>query len=98
MRGDHFTASRLASCANNHEYVAYAMQMLLLPANERQKIVTTYDIASPIDPLLLNCFIAAMAPDRFAAIVWQHYSEQGNGCSFVRELVSGEATLGLAQQ
>jgi len=93
-----YTASGLASCANNHEYVAYAMQMLSLPAHERQKIVATYDIASPIDPLLLNSFIAAMAPDRFAAIVWQHYSERGNGCSFIRELVSGESTLGLAPQ
>jgi len=68
----------LASCANNHEYVAYAMEMLSLPAHERQKIVAAYDIASPIDLLLMNSFFAAMAPVRFALIVWQHYSEQGN--------------------
>jgi len=54
------------------------MEMLSLPAHERQKIVAAYDIASPIDLLLMNSFFAAMAPVRFALIVWQHYSEQGN--------------------
>lgn len=92
------TACRSGSCVENHEYVAYAMQMLSLPVPYRQKIVNEYRITPPIDPLLLNSFIAVMAPDRFAAIVWQHFSEEGNGCSFVRDLASGKSTLGLVSQ
>ena len=82
-----------AACADNHEYVAHAMQMAWLPEEARALIVQEYPQDPPIDPMLLNGFIAAMAPDRYAALVWQHFSEPENGCNFVQRLLIGETTL-----
>lgn len=89
------TAREAARCANNHEYVAYVMQMLSLPAHVRQVIVDSYRAPSPVDPYLLNSLIAGMAPDRFAAIAWQHFTEEGHGCNYVRDLITGRETLQL---
>ena len=82
-----------AVCADNHEYVGHAMQMVWLPEDARAQIVQEYAQEPPIDPMLLNGFIAAMAPDRYAALVWQHFSEPENGCNFVQRLLIGETTL-----
>ena len=84
-----------AKCAENHEYVAHAMQMAWLPEKERARIVAAYPVEHPIDPLRLNAFIAAFAPDRYAATVWQHFSLAENGCEIVRRLVAGEQSLQL---
>jgi hypothetical protein len=89
------TACQSARCPNNHEYVAYVMQMQALPAAARQTIIDNYRVSSPVDPQLLNSFVAALAPDRFAAIAWQHFTEADHGCDFVGDLISGNETLQL---
>ena len=89
------TACARAKCAENHEYVAHAMQMAWLPEADRERLVTAFPAGDPIDPLRLNAFMAAFAPDRYAATVWQHFSLPGNGCAIVGRLVAGEQSLQL---
>jgi hypothetical protein len=84
-----------AACIDNHEYVAHAMQMAWLPDDQRALILDAYPTETPVDPMRLNSFIAAMAPERYAALVWQHFNQPENGCDFVQGLLSGDVSLQL---
>jgi hypothetical protein len=64
------TGCTAAICPENHEYVGYAMQMWALPDQARTAIVDRFRKHEPIDARRLNMFIAAIAPDRYAAYVW----------------------------
>lgn len=84
-----------ARSAANHEYVAYAMQLASLPADQRQLLLDAHPVTGPISEMELNEFIAAMAPFQFASKVWAHFSTPENGCAFIGKLVSGKADLAL---
>jgi len=83
------------ACSENHEYVAHAMQMAWLPDDQRALIIDAYPVETPIDPMLLNTFIATMAPERYAALVWQHFNQPENGCAFIQRLLVGDVSLQL---
>ena len=89
------TACQSALCVDNHEYVANVAQMWSLPESLRDQLVAEFPVKAPVDTHRLNAFVAALAPDRFAAIAWQHFSEEGNGCDFVADLIEGRRTLQL---
>jgi len=89
------SACERTKCAENHEYVAHAMQMAWLPVADRERLVATFPVEYPIDPLRLNAFMVALAPDRYAATVWQHFSLPENGCAIVGRLLAGEQSLQL---
>jgi hypothetical protein len=82
-----------AVCSANHEYVAHAMQMAWLPDEARAQIVSGYVVAPPVDAMRLNRLVLAMAPDRYTALVWQHFAQPEHRCDFVRRLLVGEETL-----
>lgn len=87
------TACRDAGCLANHEYVAYVMQMWSLPPPIRSGIVERFGQLEPVEPMRLNELVAVMAPGKFAALAWQHFNEDGNGCDFVQDLATGQTTL-----
>jgi len=82
-----------AECLANHEYVAYVMQMWSLPPAVRGRIVERFGQDELVDSLRLNELVAVMAPAKFAALAWQHFNEDGNGCDFVKDLTTGRASL-----
>lgn len=89
-------SSRAADpCTEDHEYVAYGMQMAWLPGDQRAQIIAPFGVDAPVDPMMLNAFVAAMAPDRYAALVWQHFSQPENGCAFIHRLLAGQTSLHL---
>ena len=87
------SACRDAECLANHEYVAYVMQMWSLPPAIRGEIVERFGQVEPVDPMRINELIAVMAPAKFAALAWQHFNEDGNGCDFIQDLATGRVSL-----
>ncbi len=83
------------ACRSGHEYVATAMQMSWLPEAARDDIVARYPLEHPVGQALLSPLIAGLAPQRYAAVVWQHFSEGRNGCDFVGRLSRGEVSLSV---
>ena len=92
------TACEDALCLANHEYVAYVMQMWSFPLVVRQKIVEQFGQDEPVEPIRLNDLIAVIAPEKFAALAWQHFNQPGNGCDFVGALVTGNVSLEILWQ
>ena len=92
------TACEDALCLANHEYVAYVMQMWSFAPVVRQKIIKQFGQDEPVEPIRLNDLIAVIAPEKFAALSWQHFNQPGNGCEFVKKLVSGRASLEILWQ
>ncbi|WP_175566881.1 DUF6639 family protein [Rhodovulum sp. ES.010] len=80
-------------CLTEHEYIAYALQIDTLNPADRRAILESHRITDPADPRRLNDFMLAAAPDHFAQAVWLHFSQPGNGCAFVGDLVRGVRTL-----
>ena len=82
-------------CVAEHEYVAYAMQLSVLPPEAREALIGEYVTDKIYGVEILNDFVAESAPLFFASRVWEHFSKPGNGCDFIRKIVSGEADLRL---
>lgn len=89
------TACADAACLANHEYVAYVIQMWSLPPSVRNEIVARFGQYEPVEPMRLNAMIAVMAPEKFAALAWQHFSEAHHGCDFVQDLATGRTSLAI---
>nr|WP_212523284.1 DUF6639 family protein [Actibacterium sp. MT2.3-13A] len=84
-----------ARCVAEHEYVAYAMQLSLLPPEAREALIGGYAAEGPIEIEILNDFIAQADPLFFASRVWLHFTQPENGCGFIARIQSGEVDLRL---
>lgn len=82
-------------CVAEHEYVAYAMQLSVLPPEARDLVIGDYATDKTFGVEILNDFIAQADPLFFASRVWEHFSRPGNGCDFIRKIQSGEGDLRL---
>lgn len=84
-------------CVAEHEYVAYAMQLWLLPEDARMAVIggPEKQDPGPVAQESLNDFAALLDPLLFASRVWQHFSQPENGCDFIRRIESGEVDLSL---
>ncbi|UWQ22008.1 DUF6639 family protein [Jannaschia sp. W003] len=83
------------ACPATQEYAAYTLQILSMPAGDRERITKRVEdmFDAPIEDMELNPFVAMMAPDRFALKAWAHLLAREEGCAFVGAAVSGRATL-----
>lgn len=66
------------------EYIAYAMQMELLPASVRDDFVAAHPVTQPVTLMALNSTVFSFSPEVFAVKAWLHFRTEGNGCEFVR--------------
>ncbi|MDJ1018059.1 MAG: hypothetical protein QNJ35_16230 [Paracoccaceae bacterium] len=82
-------------CGADYEYVAYALQIESLPEDARQKVVSNTKASGAVDVSRLNDVLLGFKPDLFAVRAWKHFSEEGNGCDFVSDILSGDASLAL---
>jgi hypothetical protein len=76
----------------DHEYVAAAMELDLMPPAWRGVILDAARLEMPREGLI-NIWIYRLEPRRFSANAWLHFSAEGNGCDLVRRIVDGEATF-----
>lgn len=79
----------------DQEYVAYAMQLQTMAEAPRNAIVATYRTGTRIEDGTINGIIHQLAPLLFASRAWTHFSQEENGCGFVRKLIAGQASFAL---
>jgi hypothetical protein len=92
------SACQESACLANQEYVAYAVQMWSMPLPVRDEIIARFGQDKPVEPVRLNDLVAAMAPEKFAALAWQHFNEPGHGCDFIQGLATGRTSLAMPWQ
>lgn len=73
-----------------HEFTAYAIQIELMDATLRDRILTNYSTIEPFYRLTgVNEFVYAMDPDAFAIASYKTFREKG-GKEFIRQLLTFE--------
>ncbi len=77
----------------DQEYIAAAMELEHLDPVWRSVLLEAAPVDLPAKPALISAWIYGMAPRKFATNAWQHFSEPGNGCAFVRRIVRGEVSF-----
>lgn len=81
------------NCLLTSEYVAYAMQIYSLSAADRATFEADKDTETRISRDAISLIGLMMAPGRFAAKVWAHFSQRDDGCAFVRQMMEGRVYL-----
>ena len=72
-----------------HEYVAYAVQITLLPETVRRQFLAPIKRSPPSDLSRFADTLLLMAPEIFAAMSYDHFSAPENGCKLLRNLSIG---------
>jgi hypothetical protein len=88
---DEVTDDRRLSTADQ-EYVAYAMQLSTMPAEQRATWLKAYPTSSTLDPRGINGLVALIDPAAFAARSWRYFSGRG-GCETVRDIIDGRLSF-----
>lgn len=86
------TAEGREVALTDHEYIAAAMELEQMPAEWRAMILDAAGFTAPAEGRI-NIWIYRMSPRRFAANAWLHFSQPGNGCALVSDLVAGRRSL-----
>lgn len=73
-----------------NEYVAAVSQFSSIPPQERERLILSVARPGTVSDSRINAMYYALAPLRFAANSWLHYSELPDHCAFLNDLVSGE--------
>jgi len=76
-----------------HEYLAYAIQIEMLPENVRAKFLDEANVSLPATIEELNEAILFMAPKRFAAAAWLYFQQNGGGPKAVERVLSGQESF-----
>jgi hypothetical protein len=82
------TAAGREVALTDHEYIAAAMELEQMPPEWRALILDSAGFTAPAEGRI-NIWIYRMSPRRFAANAWLHFSQPGNGCALVDDLVGG---------
>ena len=77
----------------DQEYIAYAMQLEIMPEPVRDRFISSIGLTAPVDAGRINELTILFSPSKFAASSWLHFSSSGNGCDFVGEIIKEEKTL-----
>ncbi|MBU1210153.1 MAG: hypothetical protein KJ587_02640 [Alphaproteobacteria bacterium] len=72
-----------------HEYVAYAAQIDSMPPAVRKNFLKSISRPLPSDLSHFVDIVLMLAPARFGAMAYDHFSAPGNGCRMLRGLVAG---------
>lgn len=78
---------------NTHEYVAYAMQLALMPDDVRAAFLSRYPAGPDAGLAGVNPIVLLFSPGAYTSHVWAHFSDAGNGCAFVRDLLAGDTWI-----
>ncbi|WP_172294988.1 hypothetical protein [Pseudoruegeria sp. HB172150] len=78
-----------ADCPATAEYVAYAMQVGALTADQIVDFEAAADIDRRVGHDELNRALLMMNPNGFAARTWTHFSQREDGCAYIGLVMSG---------
>ena len=87
------TECGLQTCRAGHEYIAFAMQLASLPSESRSGFLDVYPSESDVELADFSERNLDLAPERFAADAWRHFSSPDVGCEFIKTILSGEVTF-----
>lgn len=77
------------ACIATSEYLAYALQLRGLPDDLR----TRFEEASGLDRRVtrdeINAMFLMMAPNKFAAKAWTHFSQSPDPCAYAGQIMDG---------
>ncbi|HKL68400.1 DUF6639 family protein [Salibaculum sp.] len=72
-----------------HEYLAYAIQIEMLPESVRAQFLNDAHVSLPATIEELNEAMLFMAPSRFAAAAWFYFQQNGGGPEAVERVLAG---------
>lgn len=71
-----------------YEYVAYPVQITLMPETERRQFLSPIKTSAPPDLSRFADMLLLMAPEAFAAMAYEHFALPGNGCRLLEDLLT----------
>ena len=77
----------------DQEYIAASMELELMEAEWRDVLLAEVLVELPPKDGLIDIWIYAFAPRKFAVNAWQHFSLPENGCSLVQQIVVGDVSF-----
>ncbi|NNE88172.1 MAG: hypothetical protein HKN27_08860 [Silicimonas sp.] len=81
------------NCVVGSEYVAYAIQVMSLTADERQSFVDRAGLDRRVGRDELSALILYIAPHLFAQKVWTHLSQRDDPCGYIGQITEGRILL-----
>ena len=81
-----------------HEYVAYALQITSLPPDVRQTFLKPLNTKPPADLSPFVDMVLLMSPETFGALAYAHFSEFGNGCRILTEIIEGKISFPSSEE
>lgn len=73
-----------------HEYLAYSIQLDLLPETDRTRILDKAQIAAPIVFDEISASLLQFSPIHFAAMAWMHFDQEGADSDLVDRILRGD--------
>lgn len=77
----------------DQEYVAASMELELMEKTSRDVLLAAAPVELPPKIGLIDIWIYAFSPRKFAANAWQHFNLPENGCSLVQQIVGGDVSF-----
>ena len=84
---------KVAPCHAIHEYVAAVVQIGALSETSRKMFLARFAGEDRYTEEMFNDMVQAMNPARYAAAAYRHFHRPGNGCAFVRRLLTEPGTV-----
>ncbi len=83
----------LESCIVSAEYVAYTMQVRSLTPDAIAAFEERGGIEGRVSRDDLTLMMLFMAPHRFSATAWAHFTQRPDGCAYIGQIMSGAILL-----
>ena len=77
----------------DQEYIAAAMELEFMSPSYRQVLLEGAPVSLPPSEGLIDIWIYGLSPRKFAVNAWYHFSEIGNGCQLVRQIIAGKVSF-----
>jgi len=77
----------------DQEYAAAAMELEFMEEKWRKALINANPVSFPPREGLIDIWIYAFSPRKFAVNAWQHFSLAENGCSLIRKIVGGQKSF-----
>lgn len=77
------------ACIATSEYLSYALQIRSLPTDLRADLEAAADLNRRVARDELNMMFLFMAPNKFAAKAWTHFSQRPDPCAYAGQIMNG---------
>jgi hypothetical protein len=77
----------------DQEYIAASMELEFMEEAWRDVLLAAAPVTLPPKDGLIDLWIYAFSPRKFAVNAWQHFNLPGNGCALVQQIVVGDVSF-----